>query len=185
MPSLNRFTSFALGFYSLMLAIALGVGTYRGHVPLWIRWDTLAQDALLGVGSGLVIVVLSRMMGRIKSFEALLNDFSRLLAGLTTLDVFLCALSSSIGEELFFRGLLQPEVGLPVATLLFGLLHIGGERRYLWWTGFALVVGLIFGLMASLRGSLVAPVLAHFVVNLLNLYFLSRRLPTEPPAESL
>lgn len=175
MPNLNRFTTLALGFYSVMLSVALGAGIWRGHVGLWIRWENAWRDLALGVGGGLLIVLVSRLATRIPSYRSLLDAFSGLLAGLSLLDVFLCALSSSVGEELLFRGVLQPELGLPLATLLFGLLHIGGERRYLWWTAFALVVGAIFGLMASLRGSLVAPIAAHFVVNLLNIHYLSRR----------
>lgn len=174
MPELNRFTRFALIFYSGMMCLAMAIGWWRGHISLWIQWDTAVMDVLLGVGVGLAIVVVSRVGAWIPSYRALLGDFSKLLSGLTWADVFFCALASSVGEELLFRGILQPELGLPIATLLFGLLHVGNERRYLWWTGFALIVGVIFGLLASMRGSLVSPILAHFVVNLINLRYLSQ-----------
>ena len=41
----------------------------------------------------------------------------------------LVSIFSGVGEEAFFRGAVQQEFGLVVASLLFGLAHIGPDRR--------------------------------------------------------
>jgi membrane protease YdiL (CAAX protease family) len=107
--------------------------------------------------------------------------------------VLLLALESSLGEEALFRGFVQPwlvrllaerahlaaEVALPLgvglATLLFSAVHPPLHPDLRPWTLFALVIGFAFGALAAWSGSLAAPVLAHFLINFLNLLRLSRR----------
>jgi uncharacterized protein len=72
----------------------------------------------------------------------------------------------------------QGAVGWLAASLLFALLHSGPGRELRLWTLFALCAGLLFGALMLWRGNLLAPVLAHFVVNAVNLY----RLRGTPPA---
>ncbi|MCS5634940.1 MAG: CPBP family intramembrane metalloprotease, partial [Myxococcota bacterium] len=87
----------------------------------------------------------------------------------------LLAFASGIAEEMFFRGALQPRVGLVAASVLFALLHFL-PRRALWpWTVFALAAGLLFGGLFQWTGNLIAPVTAHIVVNAVNLPVLERR----------
>ncbi len=83
-------------------------------------------------------------------------------------------MASGLAEEMFFRGALQPQVGWLVASLLFGLLHFIPRRELLAWTGFALLVGSLFGALFLWTGNLVAPVVAHVLVNAVNLPMLIR-----------
>lgn len=174
MLRLHVFSKVAVLFYSGMLVVTIPLAQWRGHIPHWLAWETFPRDLALGVLAGVLIVWLSRLGARIPSYRLLLEDLAGLTRGLSWRDAFVCALFSSVGEELLFRGLLQPELGLIWASLLFGLIHFGQQRHWLWWTAFACVVGLGFGLLAALLGTLVAPVAAHFVVNFLNLRFLSQ-----------
>ena len=82
---------------------------------------------------------------------------------------------SGFAEEAFFRGALQPRVGWLAASVLFGLAHFAPSRALLPWTGFAIVAGGILGGLYAATGNLLAPVLAHALVNALNLRWLSRR----------
>ena len=66
-------------------------------------------------------------------------------------------------------------VGLGWASLLFGLMHLGPDRAWLPWTGFAVVMGLGFGALYILTGGLWAPIVAHVVINGVNLPRLARR----------
>jgi len=81
---------------------------------------------------------------------------------------------SSIGEEIFFRGALMPVVGLVVSSAVFALLHIGPKLRYLPWTLSSFVAGLMFGQLFLWSGDLTGAVVAHFIVNFLNLRHLSQ-----------
>ena len=94
------------------------------------------------------------------------------------------AVASGFSEELLFRGALQPRVGLLVASVLFGAVHFVPRRQLLPWTGFAIAVGLLFGWMFETTGNLVAPVVAHCVVNGVNLPLLIRQYGGESGGES-
>jgi len=82
------------------------------------------------------------------------------------------AVFSAAGEELMFRGLLQPWIGLWPQAILFGLAHqLPGASRWVW-AIWAFLVGLALGALFELSGSLLGPVVAHAVVNGCNLTFL-------------
>jgi membrane protease YdiL (CAAX protease family) len=103
---------------------------------------------------------------------------------------------SSIGEEALFRGFVQPlfiqkiaigmdetgvlpaTLGIVAGSLVFGVLHFPMVKELRPWTIFAIVAGLVFGGLAAWSESLLAPVVAHFLINWLNL----RRLATLKPA---
>ena len=98
-----------------------------------------------------------------------------MLGGIGTPEVIALALLSGFAEELFFRGAVQAAWGWPVATLLFALLHVGPGAAFRSWTLFAALAGLVFAGLMEWRGSLLAPVLAHALVNAVNLGRLARR----------
>ena len=77
-------------------------------------------------------------------------------------------------NPVFFRGALQPRVGLLPASLLFGLAHLAPRRDLALWAGFALLAGLILGALFEYTGNLLAPAIAHVLVNAVNLRWLSR-----------
>lgn len=75
---------------------------------------------------------------------------------------------SAFCEELLFRGALQPVLGLLPASIAFALVHcIGG-----WWM-FALAMGVLLGLLYNWDANLWPCVLAHALLNAVNLYRLS------------
>ncbi len=160
--------------YSLMFVVSSAFAAWRGHWTGWFDLVTLGPDAILGVGLGLGVVALSQVATRLGWFAWLIQEFAALVRGLTLWQVVLFAGLSALGEESLFRGVLQSETGLIAATLLFGVAHVGPSRRYLPWTGFALLVGLGLGLLYRHTGTLTAPVAAHATINLINLFYLVR-----------
>jgi uncharacterized protein len=90
------------------------------------------------------------------------------------------ALASAVGEELLFRGLFVPLVGVVVSSVAFGVLHqIRGRARW-GWIGWATLMGLLFGEVFAMTGSLLGPLLAHAAINHTNLRFLRDNDPTPP-----
>jgi membrane protease YdiL (CAAX protease family) len=61
----------------------------------------------------------------------------RLVDGAAKRDLVLVSVFSGVGEEAFFRGALQPELGLVATSVLFGALHVVTERRFFVWTVFS------------------------------------------------
>lgn len=75
--------------------------------------------------------------------------------------------TAAVGEEILFRGGLQPLIGLVPAALLFGFSH-GGWRREMWaYAGVAAISGALFGLAYRFTGDLWVPLFAHMLHNIL------------------
>jgi hypothetical protein len=74
------------------------------------------------------------------------------------------SLAAGLGEELLFRGAVQAEFGVVVASLLFGLAHVGGRDSFVFGVWVA-VMGFGLGGLAYVGGGLLAPVVAHVVYD--------------------
>lgn len=130
-------------------------------------------SALLGLGYGSLIVASSRLcLARYEWAQRLQSEFRPFAMQLGLGGIILLALLSSLGEELLFRGLLQPRIGVLAQALLFGLMHqLPGKSRWVWMS-WAAAVGLGLGVIFQFTGSLLGPLLAHAMVNGLNLHHL-------------
>lgn len=138
----------------------------------------LFADLGLGLLVGLAVVVMSHAWLTRWSWARFLEERLReILTGLRAGQALLLALLSGIAEELLFRGVLLPPLlarfgvpgGLLLGALLFGVVHVGPDRRFLGWTAFAFGMGIALGALALGTGSLVAPIACHVQVNALNL----------------
>jgi hypothetical protein len=69
---------------------------------------------------------------------------------------------------------MQPTLGLWITTIIFGLMHIPPKLRLWPWTLMAGLLGLLFGLMTQWSGNIAGAVLAHFIINMLNLRQIAR-----------
>jgi membrane protease YdiL (CAAX protease family) len=98
-----------------------------------------------------------------QTFEELGSATEVLFGGFTSIPAALVvAASTALGEELLFRGALQPRLGLLPTTLLFALLHV----QYTLSPASLIIlgVGLGFGLLRRWRDT-TASIVAHFVYN--------------------
>ncbi len=127
-------------------------------------------------GSARLLIGLSDWTTRVTRWgDALARALAEALGPLSLPDALLLAAASGFAEELFFRGALQPRVGWLLASLLFGCVHFVPRREFLPWTVFAVGAGFLFGGLFLWTGNLVAPIVAHAVVNGVNLPLLVRR----------
>ena len=79
---------------------------------------------------------------------------------LSAREITVISLVAGIGEELLFRGVLQTEMGLLPASVIFGLLHMGGSGTLVFGCWVMLMGGVLGGL-AIWTGGLLAPIVAH------------------------
>jgi membrane protease YdiL (CAAX protease family) len=100
-------------------------------------------------------------------WNEVLRPFS---ATLGTRDVVVIAALSGVTEEVFFRGVLLPELGLVASSLCFGALHALCAVYFAW----ATAIGAGMGALALASGSLVTPIVAHATYNLGALLLLRR-----------
>jgi len=131
-------------------------------VPLAARCAPSVSAVASGVVAGallwlaLPVLFWAPAMRRIR--DTVLVPFSR---SLRTRDIAVIALLSGASEEFFFRGVLLPEMGLGLSSILFGLLHAVNWTYVVW----ASATGAGLGLLATHGGSIVAPVVAHATYN--------------------
>ena len=93
--------------------------------------------------------------------------------------IVLVSLMAGVGEEILFRGVLQQEFGLVVASLAFGAAHVGGRGMVVLgaWAG---VTGFVLGELMLATGGLIAPIAAHALYDALALAYI--RWGPLPPA---
>jgi hypothetical protein len=170
---MTRFYRAAWIFY-LVLAVGGLVGlAARGEriaLELFLAPARSLSDLALGLGAGLALVALWE---GIRSFapaaRALESTLGALVGPLGAGEVAALALISAVGEEVAFRGALQSWLGLLPAAALFALLHVGPGPRFRWWTLFAAAGGLALGALVDATGVLAPAIVAHLVVNLVQL----------------
>jgi membrane protease YdiL (CAAX protease family) len=175
----------ALVVYGSLSLLTLGVALARGRSPIgplfgetggWLalpppltHLTSLACGALLAVLTVRSTRAFVRRWGWARMLHAEMRPAIR-DAGDATLVVL--GLSSGIAEELFFRGLLAPLLGLVLSSVAFGALHRLRGRVGWIWASWATVMGLLFGALLLATGSLLGPMLAHAAINVVNLRFL-------------
>ena len=85
-------------------------------------------------------------------------------ANLSVTEIAVISAVAGIGEELLFRGVLQSELGLFSASVLFGLAHMGGGGT-LAFGCWVMVMGGMLGILAIVTEGLLAPIIAHAVYD--------------------
>jgi len=170
----------AFVLYALLLAASLAWTGCEGRslvfatpedARLGVDW---LRDVALGLGVGGALVAASRVLSRVTAAgRALEQALTGALGRPGAVACLWLAALSGVAEEAFFRGALQPRVGLVASSLLFGLAHFVPRREFLAWPVFGCAAGLVFGALFMATGNLVAPALAHFTVNAINLRWLT------------
>ena len=162
-----------------IFAAALGVGLFLRRAPqqtlerLGLRFPTV-QDFVWGSGAGLLlfgfVIVLSSVWAQVVSPQELQQQTAasnQLAQSFDSLPLaLLISVVVSFGEEIFFRGALQPVFGNVVMSLIFASLH---TQYTLTPATIAIVVtSLAFGWLRA-RYSTSAAIIGHFVYNFIQL----------------
>jgi membrane protease YdiL (CAAX protease family) len=170
-----------LALYGGLALIAFAWAALEGRPDLYYfagrpTLTRLVLSPLVGIAFGLLVVFLSRVaVHRLEWARVLHREFHAVVHELSSREIVLLAVASSVGEELFFRGALLPKVGLLASSALFALLHVRLQARFLPWTAMSFLMGALLGLLYTRFGDLGGPIAAHFIINLLNLNYISRR----------
>ncbi|MGI9048958.1 MAG: CPBP family intramembrane glutamic endopeptidase [Rubrobacteraceae bacterium] len=156
-----RFVRLAAVFYGALVLAAVLWNFFRGREPLSLG------APVVGIPLGLCVAVVTVSLGLVlyrvlPAMRKLAAELApEVVDGANKRDLVLVSIFSGVGEEAFFRGALQPEIGIVIASLVFGLVHIGPDRRYLVWTLWAVFAGFLFGGLYEVSGGVLAPAVAH------------------------
>lgn len=158
-----------------IFAALLGVGLFlRRHTNetltrLGLRIPTL-QDVVFGVGSAVLMLIFTTLLALIWSLLVPPEQFADQTAASQQMTIAIGSLASallvsllvSIGEEIFFRGALQPIFGLWITSIFFTLLHI--QYTLTPASVAILVLALVLGVIRQ-RLSTTAAIITHFTFN--------------------
>jgi membrane protease YdiL (CAAX protease family) len=166
------------------LAVLACLLSWSAGLPPWAKlaWDPHA--AVLGVAASVPMLALLavcaltpwRPLARIRQF---VDQVVRpLFRDCTVADLALIALLAGLGEELFFRGLLQealagwlgPWPALAVVSLLFGLMHPMTAA----YAVLAFLAGAYLGWAYLASENLLVPILAHALYDFTALVYILR-----------
>ena len=161
-----RFVRLALVFYSAFLLLAALLGALWNENVFELGGEPL-RNLSIGVATAFGTVTSSIiLLHLLPAVRSLSDELAPVLVdGSRRRDLVLVSAASGIGEEVLFRGALQPMLGLVLASLLFGMMHVGPDRRYLIWTLWAVGAGFLFGFLYIWTGGLLAPISAHIIHN--------------------
>ena len=163
----------------LLPVIALGEGILLAIAIAWAWWAAIplpsgepVSGVLIGAGAALLLgavnLGLLRARGNRWPGDALRHVCRVIVRPLfehvRVWHILVISALAGAGEELLFRGVLQPLVGLPAASVIFGAVHVGG-RSLVGYGAWAACIGAMFGLLMVTTGGLLAPIVAHAVYD--------------------
>ncbi len=162
--------------------VIVAVFHHDPHVNVFLRGQSLPiQLAFAACFATLYFAGASigrRRIERQASTQHLVESYSRL--NLTGLNPLWIALAAGLGEELLFRGALQPLLGIWATSVLFVVAHArayrfdGLNRRVLLQAAALFAISSFFGLVAEYVG-LLAAIGCHVTMDVVGLYFIKRR----------
>jgi uncharacterized protein len=149
---------------------------------IWLRLDTTPQmslqlnltDFLWGLVLGLGITGCSALLYQWWPHYRQSADIylQLILKPLLWPDLFWLGLLPGLSEELLFRGVMLPSLGLTwtgliASSLCFGILHMSSLQQwpYVLW---ASIVGLALGYSTFITHNLLVPVTAHILTNFIS-----------------
>jgi membrane protease YdiL (CAAX protease family) len=172
---------FVAGGYAAVTIAIVALSWWAGWSPFvatdsWLGTSGIAA-ALVSAGLGAVVAAITlaatrAMVRRTGWARALHADLRPAVRDSSDSALVVVALASGIGEEILFRGLLVPAIGIVASSLVFGVVHqVRGPARWGWMV-WATVMGVAFAVVFRVTGSLVGPMLAHVAINAVNLRLL-------------
>jgi len=173
----------AVGVEGGLVVMAWLLGAWLDHPPLrtfvW-DWNAAWRGMVATLPLLLLFVLLMHWpVGPLRGIKRFTEEVLRpILMPCTLVDLIGIALLAGLGEEMVFRGVLQPAFehllgpwgALAAASVLFGVMH-AVTRTY---AVLATLMGAYFGGLLMLEGNLLVPVIVHGLYDLVVLLYLLR-----------
>ncbi len=165
-----RILAQAVRLYSILLVVGLlwiySQRRFSWNLFILVSEERFASVILGTLGTATFLVLLSLFVSRNFSWaKHLESEFSKVLVPLQLWEILAIALLSGLVEEVFFRGAVQPALGLIPASLLFGLAHFIPRNNFWPWSIYAAFGGFLLGCLFELTRSLLPVIAAHSITN--------------------
>jgi membrane protease YdiL (CAAX protease family) len=184
---------FLLGFAGRVPNLArsfarqIGLATDRPLEEIGIGLLGAVGGWMLAMGTAFLVLLGLVAMG----FDGLVPDeppqLVPVIAGMPWTVKVGIALTAGIVEEAFFRGFLQPRVGIALSTALFALAHLSYDAPFML-VGIT-VLSLVFAFLVRWRQGILAAIVAHAAFDAIQLFivvpFALKLAPTPGSGEEL
>lgn len=180
---ISKKTILVLAFATLLIfgglgAIFIPFVRDSGPIQYLLGVEKLWIQVLIGLAFGIVtakagwqIVQLPLLMKTKEFFSQIIKPLN-----LTTMEIIIVSICAGFGEELFFRGVLQPVLGIWITAILFVLLHgyLNPFNLPLSYYGIYMVFVIgVMGIFTEHFGIMTA-IIAHIVIDYILLQELSK-----------
>jgi uncharacterized protein len=160
-------------FFVVVALMGVGYGTRRHGIGQLLQRLGLVRPSpaqlLAGIGWIILLLVLQTIAGLVmvlidpEQAELLQEVNTRLLQEMDSIGHwFVLGVATGVGEEILFRGALQPVLGIGFTALIFAFAHI--QYGFTAITFFVVVMGVIFGIIRQRYNTTVA-IFVHFGYN--------------------
>lgn len=162
-----------MGVTAVVLLVITKIWQKLGSVQL-LPAEINLEAIIWGLGLAVGITIASSIVYRLWSAYRQSADIylELVIKPLIWPDLIWLGLLPGLSEELLFRGVMLPALGLNtfaviVSSIIFGILHLSGAGQwpYVVW---ATIVGFALGYTAMITGNLFVPIFAHVITNLVS-----------------
>lgn len=161
------------------LLLVAAVWIHFAHIELLPTFAYKVQPILLGVLTGCGTVALSFLCLTVGKRIPMFADLRKMseeflvpmMAKLNVFDMLVLSMISGFCEEVLFRGIIQAQLGIAGASILFGIFHDPTFRQ----KGYVLlatVAGLVLGYLYQSTGNLWSCITAHSLHNAISMLLL-------------
>ncbi len=156
----------------IFLVISKGWVYLTGIQMISLYWQL--EHAAIGVGIGVGVALLSSLIYEVwESYRIAAQEYLEMvLKPLKPVDLIWLGLLPGLSEEMLFRGVALPALGmngiaLIISSVVFGALHMA-SAKHLSYTVWAIAVGMMLGAVTMYTGNLLSAIVAHVLTNSLS-----------------
>ena len=154
------------------LVISKGWVYLTGIPMISLYWQP--EHGAIGVGIGVGVALLSSLIYEVwESYRIAAQEYLEMvLKPLKPVDLIWLGLLPGLSEEMLFRGVALPALGmngiaLIISSVVFGALHMA-SAKHLSYTVWAIAVGMMLGAVTMYTGNLLSAIVAHVLTNSLS-----------------
>jgi uncharacterized protein len=163
----------AMAVTAVVLFTVAKLGMYLGEIQLRpLRFDIF--DVGIGIALGLGLTGLSAIVYALWADYRSSADIylAMVLKPLELPDLIWLGILPGLSEELLFRGVMLPAIGLDpigiiLSSLCFGILHMSNLQQWSY-AVWATIVGMLLAFTMVETGNLLIPIVAHITTNLVS-----------------
>jgi membrane protease YdiL (CAAX protease family) len=123
----------------------------------------------IGVATGLIAGKLSSMLILTKLMAPVRKKYEKMFDGLdlNTSEIWLISFCAGVGEELLFRGAIQPFMGIPVTSIIFVAIHGYLDPRNWRLSIYGIWMTLVIAWIgwATIQFGLITAIVAHILID--------------------